>query len=466
MPSDMDVENAYQKALDYLYSFVDYSLQKTLRYSPEKFDLERMRAFVAALGHPESAYPIIHIAGTKGKGSVASFCAAALKAGGHQVGLYTSPHLEDYAERIQIDGSPISHADLVALIEEIKPQIEEIPELTTFEITTALAFLFFARQAVSVAVVEVGLGGRLDATNVCLPKTAVITSLSYDHTYLLGETLAEIAGEKAGIIKPGIPVVLAPQKDEARLVVERIAQERDAPLFEVGRDYLFAPFARSLENQTLLVWPADEQANVDAYIESGGFQEWEPVRLTIPLLGYHQVENAATAYVALQAARGAGLPVSETDIQFGFSQVVWPGRFEILNRFPPVIIDSAHNRDSALKLRLALEDYFPGYPVVLVFGASEDKDIHGMFAELLPRVRQVVATKSFHPRAVEPEKLVELAHQFGRPAKIVLSVEAALEEALALAEGEAVVLVTGSLFVAASALQAWREQSQTIGTNA
>jgi dihydrofolate synthase/folylpolyglutamate synthase len=471
--SAMDIEAAYQQALDYLYSFVDYSLQKTFRYSPDKFDLARMRDLEAALGHPESAYPIIHIAGTKGKGSVASFCAAALKSGGHRVGLYTSPHLEDYAERIQINGSPIPHEELVTLLEEIKPEIEKIPGLTTFEITTALAFLYFARQGVSAAVVEVGLGGRLDATNVCMPLAAVITSLSYDHTYLLGETLAEIAVEKAGIIKPGIPVVLAPQKDEARLVVERIAQEKGAPLIEVGRDYHFAPLARSLENQTLLVWPAKEQTLVDAYIESGGAQEWEPVRLTIPLLGYHQIENAATAYVALQATRGAGLAVSETDIQQGFSQVFWPGRFEILRRNPPVILDSAHNRDSALKLRLALDDYFPGYPVVLVFGASEDKDIQGMFAELMPRVRQVLATKSFHPRALEPEKLVELAHQFGRPAKVVPAVEAAVGEALELAEGgandgganegEAVVLITGSLFVVASAREAWRERFSMIG---
>jgi dihydrofolate synthase / folylpolyglutamate synthase len=451
----MEPEDAYQQALDYLYSFVDYSLQRVYRYAPEKFNLERMYALMRALGNPELDYPIIHIAGTKGKGSVASLCASALRAAGFRTGLYTSPHLEDYVERIQVDGQHMPHADLVALVEEIKPVIESIPELTTFEITTALALLYFKRREVGAAAVEVGLGGRLDATNVCQPVVSVITSISYDHTYLLGDSLAEIAGEKAGIIKTGIPVVLAPQKDEARLVIERIAAERGAPLTEIGKDYLYAPLARSLENQTLFVWHASEQWQLDAYIESGGLLEWEPVRLTIPLLGYHQVENAASAYVALQLARQAGLSISEGGIRQGFASVEWPGRFEILQRNPPVVIDSAHNRDSALKLRLALDDYFPGYPIIMVYGASEDKDIHGMFAELLPRVSRVVATRSIHPRAADPEKLVELAHQFGVPARVVENVEAALEEALWLAEGEAVVLVTGSIFVAAGARQAW-----------
>lgn len=452
----MDVETAYQQALDYLYSFVDYSLTRAFRYSPEKFDLTRMRDFLDLLNRPYQAYPIIHVAGTKGKGSVAALCASALQAAGYRVGLYTSPHLQDYGERIQVNGQQIPHADLVELVSQMKPHIESVKSLTTFEITTALAFQYFALQNVTAAVVEVGLGGRLDATNVIIPNVSVITSLSYDHTQFLGETLAEIAGEKAGIIKPGVPVVLAPQQDEARLVIERIAAERQARLIQVGRDYLFAQITHAVNGgQSLFVWPVSEQILVDEYIESGGLQEWEPTRLHIPLLGYHQVENAATAYTALQIARANGIPISEAEIRQGFSSVVWPGRFEILQRYPPVVIDSAHNRDSALKLRLALDDYFPGQPVVLVFGASEDKDIEGMFAELMPRVRQVIATRSYHPRAMEPEQLVELAHRYGRPAKVVASVEAALEEAIQIGDGEAMILATGSLFVAAGVRETW-----------
>jgi dihydrofolate synthase/folylpolyglutamate synthase len=457
----MDLEADYQKTLDYLYSFVDYSLTRATRYSPEQFDLGRMQAFIEYLERPDRAYPAIHIAGTKGKGSVASLCASALQAAGYRVGLYTSPHLQDYNERIQIDGQPISNLELVALVDELRPHLDAVKHLTTFEITTGLAFLYFARQKVTAAVIEVGLGGRLDATNVILPQVSVITSLSYDHTQFLGETLTEIAGEKAGIIKPGVPVVLAPQKDEARAVVERLAAERGSPLIQVGRDYRFTPFSHSLDGQTLLVWSASEQDKVDAYLESAGrlevpqSKDWEPLMLTIPLLGQHQVENAATAYVALQVANDHSLPVSTDAIRQGFATTAWPARFEILSRDPLLVIDSAHNRDSALKLRQALDDYFPGKEAILVFGASEDKDVEGMFAELMPRVRQVLATQSIHPRAMEPTRLAELAHRYGRPAQAFEAIEGALAEAIRLADDQALILVTGSIFLAAGARHIW-----------
>jgi dihydrofolate synthase/folylpolyglutamate synthase len=250
-------------------------------------------------------------------------------------------------------------------------------------------------------------------------------------------------------------VVVSPQEDEALQVIESIAVERGPPVVLVGRDYLYAPVSHSLDGQTLKVWAQSEQGLVDETIESGGPQEWEPVHLTIPLLGYHQVQNAAAAYAALRVFRDRALPLDDEAIQRGFSTVEWPGRFEVLQRCPPVVVDSAHNRDSALKLRLALDDYFPGQPVTLVFGASEDKDIHGMFAELMPRVQKVIATRSYHPRAIEPERLVELAHQFGRPAKIVPDVAQALEEAIRSVDDETMVLVAGSLFVAAGAREAW-----------
>jgi dihydrofolate synthase/folylpolyglutamate synthase len=454
----------YQETLDYLYSFVDYSLTRAFRNAPEHFDLGRMRDFMAYLGNPERDYPIIHVAGTKGKGSVSAFCAGALQAAGYRVGLYTSPHLQDYTERIQLNRTPIPQAELVALVDEIRPFLDRGTQLTTFEITTALAFLYFSRQAATAAVFEVGLGGRLDATNIITPLLSVITSISYDHTEILGSTLTEIAGEKAGIVKQAVPLVIAPQQEEARQVFLRVAQERNAPLTQVGRDYDYAALSESLiGGQTMLVWSASDQPYLDAYIESAGLQEWEPTRLTIPLLGYHQVENAATAYAALQVARGCGLPVSEEAIRNGFASTHWPGRFELLQRYPPLVIDCAHNRDSALKLRLALDDYFPGLPVVLVFGASEDKDIEGMYSELLPRVRQVVATRSTHPRAADPELLVNLAHRFGRPAKYYDKVEQALAEAIRLAAGEALVLVTGSIFVAAAAREVWYSDYQSLG---
>jgi dihydrofolate synthase/folylpolyglutamate synthase len=449
----MNQADAYQQTLDYLYSYVDFSMTRGHRYSADQFDLGRMRTLVTRLGNPEGKYPSIHIAGTKGKGSVAALCQSALMADGYRTGLYTSPHLHDYAERIRINGAPISHSDLIHLVEENKPVFESIPKITTFEITTALAFLYFARQEVDVAVIEVGLGGRLDATNVVIPIVAVITSLSYDHTHLLGDTLAEIAGEKAGIIKDGIPVILSPQKDEARQVIERIAAERSAPLIQMGRDYLFEPQSRSLGGQSLLVWQVSKE---DESVNNQGHQKnSKRGLLSIPLLGSHQVQNAATAYAALQVFSRSGFSLRDDAIRQGFSTVNWPGRFEILQRQPAVVIDCAHNRDSALKVRQAIDDYFPNRRAVLVFGASEDKDIAGMFAELAPITRQVIATKSFHPRAIEPERLQEIAHQFGLPVKIVPDVPEALEEAIRFAGNDSIVLVTGSIFIAAGAREAW-----------
>src|SRR5512140_1468041 len=223
------VEQSYNSALEYLYSFVDYSLKHSSELAKADFNLDRMRALMAELDNPQDRYPTVHVAGTKGKGSTCALIAAGMQAAGLKVGLYTSPHLLDYTERIQIDGTPVSHEGLVDLVEKIKPAVASVPRLTTFEITTALAFMYFAQEHVDAAVIEVGLGGRLDATNVLLPKVSVITSLSYDHTAVLGDTLTQIAGEKAGIIKPGVPVVSAPQQPEALEVLELRAAEHKAP---------------------------------------------------------------------------------------------------------------------------------------------------------------------------------------------------------------------------------------------
>lgn len=458
-------EQAYQDALDYLYTFVDYSLTRTIRYSPDKFDLERMHDFADHLGRPHENYPIIHVAGTKGKGSVSALLASALQAAGYRVGLYTSPHLQDFTERIQVNSQAISPSDFVELMGELKSYLDSGTKLTTFEITTALALLYFSRMDANAVVLEVGLGGRLDATNIVSPQVCVITSISYDHSEFLGDSLAKIAGEKAGIIKPGVPVVVSPQKDEAHTAIKNIADEQAAQLVQVGRDYLFAPLNRSLFGQNFLVWPVSEQTMVDAYIESGGEKEWEPTRISMPLLGYHQVENAATAYAALDIARKRGFDIGYSDIKKGFNDVKWPARFEVLQTQPALVIDSAHNRDSALKLRLALDDYFPGRPVVMVFGASEDKDIDGMFAELMPRVNRVIATKSFHPRSMEPDHLVEYAHRFGKSVIVVPAVEDALDEALKIVKGDEMVVVTGSIFVAAGARHTWYNREENDSSN-
>ena len=374
--------------------------------------------------------------------SVHSGLASALQAAGLRVGLYTSPHLLDYSERIRIDSDPISHADLAELVETIKPAVAHIPKLTTFEITTALGFLYFARQHVDTAVIEVGLGGRLDATNVVLPKVSVITSLSYDHTAVLGDTLPQIAREKAGIIKPGVPVVSAPQKDEALRVLVEVAAAHKAPFTLVGRDITCRSLQHSLNGQSLKV-----QSGLDVY------------SFTIPLLGAHQVQNAAVAVAALWALRPQRVGIPDSAIEQGFARVEWPARFQVVRRDPPIVFDSAHNQDSFSRLRQALDDYFPGRQVYLIFGASEDKNIPGMFAEIKPRVRRMFITKSFHPRALDPEIIGNLAGEAGIPYEISPSVAEAFARALELSEKDgSIVLSAGSMFVTAEVMAAWKER--------
>jgi dihydrofolate synthase/folylpolyglutamate synthase len=456
MDSNDNILN-YQAALDYLYSFVDYSLTRAFRYTADKFNLDRMVKLLESIGNPHKDYQVIHIAGTKGKGSTAAFCSQGLKKSGYKVGLYTSPHLEDYCERIQINGEQISHEEMAQLVHYIKPFVADIPHLTTFEITTALGFLYFSRKSVEVVVAEVGLGGRLDATNVITPVVSVITSISHDHTNVLGHTLHEIAGEKCGIIKPGKPVVSSPQKEEALEVIQQSAVTHESPLTLVGRDIHFVPLNHSMEGQSFYNWNVEDQSKMDLFIEKGSISDWVPDLVEIPLLGYHQIENAATAYASLMICRQAGLKMTKSAIREGFKTVQWPVRFEILSTEPLIIVDAAHNRDSASKLRLALDDYLPDQKIVLMFGASEDKDIEGILSEILPRIDRVYATKSEHPRAVEPGAIVKIAHRMGKQATAFNSVEATLESVINSIKTNEVIVATGSIFIAAAVRTIWQK---------
>ncbi len=432
----MTNETRYQQALDYLYSFIDYSLKGQKAMLTVDFNLERVFTLMDSLGNPQQKYPSIHVAGSKGKGSVCALCAAALQAEGYKVGLYTSPHLHDYRERIQIDRTMISKSDFVTLVDEIKSHVEAVPHLTTFEIGTALAFWHFARQNVDVAVIEVGLGGRLDATNVVIPRVSVITALFLEHTLILGDTLAKIAAEKAGIIKTGIPVVLSPQKEEARRVVAQVAAKHDSPLVQVGEDYTFEPVTTTLDNQSFTI--QSKKTN-------------DQTELMINLLGPHQIENATTAYAALQVLRDQGVAISERAIRKGFSLAEWPARFEVFQGKPPVIIDAAHTQEAAEKLHQTVELHFPNQPIILVFGVSEDKNVSGMLSALLSKTNQIIYTKSTHPRAMDVDALMAIDLPRDVPTKAVADVGQAVADAILLAGDDGVVLVTGSIFVAADA---------------
>jgi dihydrofolate synthase/folylpolyglutamate synthase len=433
----------YPETIAYLYSLTDYEKIRIERYTPETHDLSRVERLLTAMGDPHTRFAAVHIAGTKGKGSAAAMCESCLRAAGCRTGFYTSPHLHTFRERIQVGGCKIAREDVIALVEEARPLIEDTPEVTYFEAITAIGFLYFARSDVDVAVVEVGLGGRLDATNVLTPEVCVITSLSLEHMYLLGDTLAEIAYEKAGIIKPGIPAVSAPQRAEAIKVLEAVSRQRDAPLTEVGRDWDYEPGPADLDGQ---VFSARRITGGGSKLDG---EYW------IPLLGRHQLENAASAIAALDILSQRGFRISPEAAREGLRSVQWPGRLEILSRDPLVVADGAHNPYSAQVLRQALEDWFPGQRWVLIFGASADKDVAGMLRVLLPICDYVIVTRSDHPRAAAPVELADVVASVGGGAEVSVNVRKSLRRGLAMMDPGGGLLVTGSLHLVADAREEW-----------
>ena len=418
----------YQQSLDYIYSFADLGLKAKGR----SYDLSRMRALLARLGDPQRAVPAVHVAGTKGKGSTSALIAYVMQAAGYRVGLYTSPHLNETYERMRVNGKHISPEDFASLATELRPHFESLSGTTTFEMLTAMAFAWFARQGCEFMVIEVGLGGRLDATNTLLPNVCAITSISYDHTNLLGNTLAKIAAEKSGIIKTGAPAVSSPQQPEAEEAIAAAAHERGSQLIRVGNDWRYYREKFSLENQSFIAWRVNHP----------------PMHFDLPLLGEHQIENAVTAIAVLDELRGQGFKISDEALYEGIANVQWAGRFEVFRDGKTIILDCAHNRDSMRRLVLAFAELFPKVSPTLIFGASDDKDVSGMLAEALPLARNVIMVKANHPRASDPEKLAAQIESSGvaRSVKVAHTISDALDDAKQNAE---VILVTGSIFVVA-----------------
>jgi len=401
-----------------------------------------MEELLARLGDPQLKARTIHIAGSKGKGSVAVMIASTLTTSGYTTGFYTSPHLHTFNERIRIDDRLISDKELVTLMDRLRPEVEAVNEgatygqLTTFELITALGFAYFEQKGVDFQVVEVGLGGRLDATNVVRPEVCIITSISLDHTDVLGDTLLEIAPEKAGIIKPGSIVVTAPQVDEVAEIIEETRLSCQAELIRVGSDVTWESLGFDSSQQSLRV-----EGRLGSY------------ELSIPLLGQHQLENAATAVAALEVLAEKGFHISEDNITKGLARVNWPGRLQVLSRRPLLVVDGAHNPDSACKLRQSLEQYFDFDRAILIIGASSDKDIAGIVLELAPLFDKVIVTHSIHPRAMATAPIVAEFSRHGVEAQATDDISAALRLALTLAGGKDLICVTGSLFVVAGAIE-------------
>ncbi|MBX3045537.1 MAG: hypothetical protein KF698_00920 [Anaerolineales bacterium] len=421
---------------DYLASLPNLAARDQNRMTAADFQLARLRRLLAAAGDPQQAYPSLHVAGTNGKGSVCALCAAALQAAGYRVGRFTSPHIRGDLYSIVVDGQPAPAAQLQAVFEQLYPLLQEQEGWTHFEVVAAVMFTHFARAAVDVAVIEVGLGGGDDATNVLLPRVSVITPIDFDHVAILGPTLAEIAAHKAGIIKPGVPVVSAPQNAEAAAVIAAQAATLGAPLTRVGQEWEAELLQADLSGQRLRVR------------RTGG--EW--VELEIRLLGAHQIDNAATAYAALHALNEGGLPVSAEAIAAGFAAARWPGRFEVFAGPPTTILDGAHSPAAARALRAALDAYFPDAPVVLVLGVSADKDLAGLLEPLLPRIRRAIATQSAQPRAMPVAQLAGELAALGLPAAAEPQPAAAVAAAQAACPPGGLVLVAGSVFLVDEAL--------------
>jgi dihydrofolate synthase/folylpolyglutamate synthase len=459
----------YPEAIKYLESFTNYEKIPQWPYK-ESLKLECIKGFLKTIGDPQVSLKCLHIAGTKGKGSTCAFLTYILREAGYRVGLYTSPHLSDFRERIRIfrprpfrlaprpckkdfEGM-ISKSALAALVQRLKPAIEKYNKnskyepLSFFEVYTVLAFVYFKEKKVDFAVLETGLGGRLDATNVVNPLVCAITSLSYEHTQKLGNTLREIAKEKAGIIKAqgtrhkaqGSVVITAPQKKEAMEAIRNRCKEAGAKLYEVGKDIIFRVHGSRFTVHGL----------------TGRYTD-----LRIKLLGRHQVINAAVAIGVIEALRNYNIKVSVDSLRGGLYNTIWPGRCEVISRNPLVVLDGAQNVASSKALKKTIKESFSAAggstyggkykKLILVLGISSDKDIKGICQELCPLADEIILTQATNPRAASVDNIEKIirAQGTGHRAQIIKSknVKEAKERALDIAKKEDLILVTGSLFV-------------------
>ncbi len=451
----------YQEALAYLYSLSDFERGGPFSHSPEE-NLPREARLLAAIGNPQQRYNSTLIAGTKGKGSTAAYIERVLREAGLRTGLYTQPDLHTFRERMRVNGHLISEAEVAAMISELRTAVEQIERqhefssYITYEVATALALLYFARQHVDHAVLEVGLGGRLDATNVTQPLVSVIASISYDHMQILGNTLTEIATEKAGIIKTGGIVVTSAQSPEALLAIVRIAREREATLVRVGA--LAGDPARAEVDAGRLPSLSYRYALEERAVEKQRFTVFTPERayngLEIPLAGQHQLENATLALATLELLREKGVAWNEDALRRGLLNVFWPARMEVVGHDPTIVVDGAHNTDSMQKLLLALHDSFDWHRLFVVLGVARDKDLPGI-VQALSGIDAVFLTRMANPRAASIEQLQALFEQYAPGVQLYTAEtsDAAMNLAIESAGNSDLICATGSLYLAAEVLR-------------
>lgn len=455
--------SGYEAALAFLYGRINYERSAPPAYRVQNFKLERMRDLLDRLGQPQQSLPILHIAGTKGKGSTSSMLASILTAAGYRTGLYTSPHLQRTEERLAIDGRHASPEEFMSLLALVRPTVDALDEEaaafrgpgrpTYFEIMTAMALVHFARSKVDAVVLEVGLGGRLDSTNVVVPRVSVITSISFDHMKQLGHTLGAIAGEKAGIIKPGVPVVTGVTQDEPLRVIVQRASEQNARLYRANVDFLHT-------------YHGSEAPSVDRLPRGSmtyhGCIDHRPTRyeqLELGLLGEHQAANAAVALATIERLQEQGWKIPEEAIRRGLAQVRCAARIEVLRTSPTVVVDTAHNEASIAALIDVLRAGRGFARRHLVFACSRDKNAEGMLQQLWPHFDRVIVTRFINnPRSHTAEELLEAARCVaaryvgsGRAVETASAPEPEVAWRMACADANAddLICVTGSFFLAA-----------------
>jgi len=433
----------YDAALKYLFSQTDYEQMLRVRYNRDTFSLDRMNNLLKRLGNPHEKLRCVHIAGTKGKGSTATMLASMIGACGHKVGLYTSPHICDIRERIVVNNELIPQAALTRLIAQIEPHIAKMADdrPTFFETFTAMAFVYFAEQNVDIAVLETGLGGRLDSTNVVTPAVCGLTSISMDHMHQLGNTLGAIATEKAGIFKKNITAISVPQVPEAKRALKKIALEAKAKLMFTGEDIEFSYRVESSRRDGC-------HTRVCLTTPLSRFEH-----LPVPLPGEHQALNCGLALALLDQLKSQGLKIDDALAMQGLAGVYLPGRMEIIRTDPRILVDGAHNAASVQALMRAIGQNVPYDSMVMVFGCAADKDIAGMMEQIASGADKVIFTRAANnPRAASPRELAEAYEErSGRVAQVTETLADAMRIALSAVSREDLICVTGSFYLVGEA---------------